>query len=140
MQMAQKLDIMYVNFYTDGSAARKVAPAFPVTQPKPKTQVKRKTKRITIFIDPVAVCSLVVAAVMLIMMVVGLNQLQTANDQAQRMEDYVSSLTQKNQELKDSYYSDMDLEQIRQTALALGMVPKDQVAAPDILLEQDVID
>ena len=140
MQMAQKLDIMYVNFYTDGSTARKVAPAFPVTQPKPKTQVKHKTKRITIFIDPVAVCSLVVAAVLLIMMVVGLNQLQTANDQAQRMENYVNSLTQKNQELKDAYYSDMDLEQIRQTALALGMVPKDQATAPDILLEQDIVD
>ena len=30
--MAQKHDILYVNFYTDGSAARKVAPAFPAAQ------------------------------------------------------------------------------------------------------------
>lgn len=133
--MAQKYDIMYVNFYTDGSAARKVAPAFPVAQPKQRTQVKRKVKRITIFLDPVAVCSLMVAAVLLIMMVVGLSQLQTAKEQAQSMEYYVNSLTEQNQTLKDQYYGDLDLAQIEQTALALGMVPKDQVSAATVQLD-----
>ena len=127
MQMAQKYDIMYVNFYTDGSAARKVAPAFPVTQPKQRTQTRQKVKRITIFLDPVAVCSLVVAAVLLIMMAVGLSQLDTARDQAQTMESYVNTLTQQNKALQDKYYGDLDLEQVEQTALALGMVYKDQI-------------
>ena len=107
MQMAQKYDIMYVNFYTDGSAARKVAPAFPVTQPKQRTQTRQKVKRI--------------------MMAVGLSQLDTARDQAQTMENYVNTLTQQNQALQDKYYGDLDLEQVEQTALALGMVYKDQI-------------
>ena len=63
--MARKHDILYVNFYTDGSAARKIAPAFPEMQPQRKPRAKKKKKTV-IYFDPVAICSLMVAAVMLI--------------------------------------------------------------------------
>ena len=125
--MAQKYDILYVNFYTDGTAARQVAPAFPAVQPKRKVQTKAKKKRITVFLDPVAVCSILVAAVLLVMMAVGLNQFQAVREEAQAMEAYVTQLTLQNEELTQKYHSGMNLAEIEQTALALGMVPKDQV-------------
>ena len=125
--MAQKYDILYVNFYTDGTAARQVAPAFPAVQPKRKVQTKAKKKRITVFLDPVAVCSILVAAVLLVMMAVGLNQFQAVREEAQAMEAYVTQLTLQNEELTQKYHNGMNLAEIEQTALALGMVPKDQV-------------
>ena len=74
--MVPKHDILYVNFYTDGSAARKPQAAIPPVQPRKKPQNARRKK--TLYLDPVAVCSLMVAAVMLIMMAVGLNEFQNA--------------------------------------------------------------
>ena len=132
--MAQKHDILYVNFYTDGSAARKLAPAFPAAQPRKGGSAKRKKKTV-IFLDPVAVCSLMVAAVMLIMMAVGLNEFQNARAEAQAMEAYVSRLGAENERLSTSYREKVDLQEIEETALALGMVPKDQVRSVSIRVE-----
>ena len=132
--MAQKHDILYVNFYTDGSAARKIAPAFPETQPgrKPRTARQRKT---VIHIDPVAVCSLLVAAVLLIMMAVGLTQFQQARAEAQMMENYVQQLATENEALQVQFDESVNLEEVEKTALALGMVPKDQVPSYEIRVD-----
>ena len=51
--MAKKYGIEYVNYYTDGSTARKIMPALRSVKamlPKPK-----KHKRKVIYLDPVAV-------------------------------------------------------------------------------------
>jgi len=123
--MAYKYGIQYVNFYTDGSAARKVEPvhhAPKVTMPKPK-----KRKRKVIYVDPVAILGTMVAVCMLVMMFVGLFQLHQERQQAQIMENYVEHLTEKNQQLQQQYTSGYDLEEVERTALALGMMPQSQV-------------
>ena len=133
--MAQKHDILYVNFYTDGSAARKLAPAFPAAKPRKGGSAKRKKKTV-IFLDPVAVCSLIVAAVLLISMAVGLTQLQNAQAEAAAMESYLEQLTAENERLAQEFDSQVDLETVEKTALAMGMVPKDQVKSVNIQVQE----
>ena len=135
MQMARKHDILYVNFYTDGSAARKLAPAFPAAQPRKGGSAKRKKKTV-IFLDPVAVCSLIVAAVLLISMAVGLTQLQNAQAEAAAMESYLEQLTAENERLAQEFDAQVDLETVEKTALAMGMVPKDQVKSVNIQVQE----
>ena len=129
--MARKNEILYVNFYTDGSAARKIAPAFPAAQPRKKPVAKRQQK-IVIHVDPVALCSLVVAVVMLVMMSVGLTALQNARAEAIAMEAYVQQLTAENERLTNDFNEKVDLESVEKTALALGMVPQQQVQSTPI--------
>ena len=133
--MAQKHDILYVNFYTDGSAARKMAPAFPAAQSRKSAGAKRKKKTV-LFVDPVAVGSLIVAAVLLVMMVVGLTQLQTAQAEAVTMESYLQRLTAENERLTQEFDSQVDLEVVEKTALAMGMVPMDQVKSVNIQVQE----
>ncbi len=123
--MAPKLDIQYVQFYTDGSAAKKVAPVAPLkTIRLPKIQIKKK---IVLHIDPVALCGILMAGIMLVLMAVGVFQLRAARQEAKIMSDYVQILQQENTELYTSLTDGYDIQQVRQTALALGMVPKEQV-------------
>lgn len=133
MQMARKHDILYVNFYTDGSAARKIAPAFPESRPQPKPR-SHKQKKIVIHVDPVAICSILVAAVLLIMMAVGLTQFQNARLEAENMERYLQTLTAENEALSFQYDEEVDLEDVEKTALALGMVPKEDAQTVSIQL------
>ena len=123
--MARKTDIQYVRFYTDGSAARKIAPVAPLkTMKLPK--IKRK-KRTTLHIDPLAFAGIMMAAVMLVLMAVGIHQLRTARGELQTMDTYVQTLTEENQHLQQTFHEGYNLEQIEKTALALGLVPKEQV-------------
>lgn len=132
--MAQKNEILYVNFYTDGSAARKAMPAFPAAQPRKKPSAKRHKKTV-IYLDPVAVCSLLVAGVLLIMMAVGLTQLQTAREEALIMENYVHQLEAENQTLNEKFNSEVNLESVEQSAQVLGMVPRSSVQSTPIQVE-----
>lgn len=138
MQMAQKHDILYVNFYTDGSSARKLASAFPAQQPQRKPKAKKRRK-LVVYLDPVAVCSLMVAVVLLIMMAVGMTQFQNARAEAQAMEQYLQQLTQENERLSTQYWEGIDLQEVEKTALALGMVPSQQVQNISIRLSETTI-
>ena len=123
--MAKKYGIEYVNYYTDGSTARKLMPALRSVKamlPKPK-----KHKRRVIYLDPVAVLGMGVAVCMLIMMFVGLVQLHAARQRTMAMEQYVQQLDEQKEELSQQYHSGYDIEEVEHTALALGMVPKSQV-------------
>lgn len=133
--MAQKHDILYVNFYTDGSAARKMAPAFPAAQPRKKPAANRQKKTV-LYLDPVAVGSLIVAAVLLVMMAVGLTQLQNAQAEAEAMETYLETLTEQKEQLAEQFDQQVDLQTVEKTALAMGMVPKDQVQSVNIQVDE----
>lgn len=133
--MAPKHDILYVNFYTDGSAAKKIAPAFPASQPRKKPVAQRRKKTV-VYLDPVAVCSLIVAGVLLIMMAVGLTQLQAAQADAASMESYLDELNTEKTRLQAEFDSQVDLESVEKTALAMGMVPKDQVTTVQIRVDE----
>ena len=123
--MAQRIDIRYVQYYTDGNTARKVAPVAPIETIKlPKV---RKQKRITLHVDPIAVVSIGMALVMAVLIVVGKVQLDAAHQEMQTMAAYVDTLQQENAQLQQNFAESYDIEQIKRTALALGMVPVEQV-------------
>jgi len=120
--MAQRVDVQYVNFYTHGSVARRVAPAIPFNvgvKPRPK---KRKMQRI--YVDPVAMLGIVVAVCMLVMMALGLSQLRAEQQKTADMVEYVEILRMENERLQIKYTAECNLEVVEKTALALGMIPQ----------------
>ena len=120
--MAQRVDVQYIRFYTQGNAAKKVAPAanfFTSQLPKMK---KRKLQRR--YVDPVALLGTVVAVCMLIMMVVGVSQLRAEQEKTAAMVQYVEQLQDKKESLQAQYVEECDLEAVEKTALALGMIPQ----------------
>ncbi len=123
--MAQHPRVQYVQFYTAGSAARKVATVNPM--PTAKLPRLKKHKRITLHIDPVATAGIILAAVMLILMMVGVAQLHQARENVARLESQVDTLWQQQRELNATYEESYNIADVEKTALALGMVPKDQV-------------
>ena len=123
--MAQQLDVRYVNYYCAGSSALKVTPAIPletVTLPR-----KRKAKKLVLRVDPVACAGILLAGVMLVLMTVGFVQLNMVREEAAVMAEYVQTLQQENDELSLAFESGYNLEEVKEVALALGMVPEDQV-------------
>ncbi|MBQ3252805.1 MAG: hypothetical protein IJB02_06195 [Oscillospiraceae bacterium] len=123
--MARQFDVQYIRSYTDGTAARKME----MPQPR-KTAHKRtakKMKRIVLHIDPVAILGIVMAVLMLVLMSVGCVRLLSAQQDMTEMNAYVQMLRQENVQLQEEYEAGYDLENVRQTAMALGMVPMDQV-------------
>lgn len=124
--MARQMEVRYVNFYTAGSEAVKFDPK-PV---RPKTEVKlpkpRRKKRIVLYVDPLATMGICVAVVLLIAMLVGIYSLTAAQKEAAQMQNYVQTLQERNEDLQETYEAGYDLEEIRQIALARGMIPVDQ--------------
>ena len=122
--MAQRTAIQYVQFYTAGSAARKIEIATPKKTAR-KPRVAKQTK-IIIPIDPLALAGTITALVLLILMVVGVFQVQTAREKNIQMAQYVETLKTEQAMLQNEYASGYDLQQVEKTALALGMVPAEQ--------------
>ena len=133
--MAKQPDIRYIRLYTDGNAARKVQPvSLKNTIRLPKV---KRNKKLILRIDPVAVLSMAVAAVMMVLMVVGVVKLNAAQRQEAVMAEYVETLKTKNEFLENTYSSGYDIEEVEQLALALGMVPKEQVQKVTVSIAQD---
>ncbi len=131
--MAQHVNVQYVQFYTQGSAARRVMPAISsYFRPLPQIK-KRKVQRI--YVDPVAALGIVVAVCMLVMMAVGVSQLQAEQQKSAAMEEYVQRLEIENQQLQAEYAASCDLDAVEKTALALGMIPQQEATHISIEVE-----
>lgn len=124
--MARKNDIRYICYYTDGSAARQLEVKSPVRK-KVQPPKARPLKKIVVRIDPVAVGGIVISAILLIAMLVGSFQLYALRQQAQQMRQYANYLSEQNASLSAAYESGYDLKAVEKSALALGMIPADQV-------------
>lgn len=123
--MARQLDVQYVRFYTDGSAARQIEPSVSrKTQRLPK--FAKKKRRITVHVDPVAIAGIFMAGIMLILMTVGMVELNCAQEEAMQMEAYVQTLRQENEALQTAFEEGYDRSQVEHMARALGMVPSEQ--------------
>ena len=139
--MVKKPEIQYIDkFYVHGSEAR-------VLELKPKRRIIKTVlplsapdKTIKIGIDPVAICGMVVAVVLLVMMVVGTVQYVSVCRQHQQMLDYVVSVQNKNVELRENYRNELDLEEIREKALELGMVPAAEAERITVRVETPVVE
>ena len=123
--MARKPDVQYIRYITDGSSARVVQPA----KPKPKTRLPKiqLPKSPVIKLDPLAFAGMLVSVIMVVLMVVNCVQLSTIQQEANVLDDYVDYLMTENARLTDEYNKGYDLNDIREKALALGLVPVDQV-------------
>lgn len=132
--MAQQYSVQYIRYQFDGSAARKVAPVAPLKTLK-LPRVKRH-KRTVLRIDPIAMAGVVISVVMFAMMCVGVGQLRAAQQELQTMTAYVDTLQAHNASLETTFTEKCDLEEIERTALALGLVPKNQVKHVTIRVPQ----
>ena len=138
--MARKSDIQYVQFYTDGSAARQFE--LKPQQPKKKLQQPRprRRKKIVLYVDFIAVAGMLVAGVLLLMMLTGMSGLTKINEEVSRLEAYVAELESENLELHKTYREGYDLDQIREQALEMGMIPAARATHVTIELEDTVED
>lgn len=129
--MAVKHDVQYVNFYSSGSAARKLE-----VHPERKKQVRlpkpKKEQKLLIRVSPLAVVGTVVCCVLLVMMVVGIVELGAQQRQTEALQWYVSQLQQENAQLTDTYHASYDLDEVRDMALAMGMVPMSELPVQQI--------
>ena len=125
--MVRKPDIQYVHeFYVHGSEAR-------VIELKPKRRVIKTIlpkiapdRSIRIGVDPIALCGIAVAVVMLVLMLVGVGQFVDARNDYQAMTNQVISLQNENVVLRQKYESSYDLDEITHMAHSLGMIPVEE--------------
>ena len=122
----------YIQFYTPGSTAIKVDIQdeqmwAPLPEPKPE-------KKVEISVDPVAVIGFVVAFSLLLLMFVGVNQLNHARREVLTMERYVAQLTAENSTLEQTYHAGYNIERVRQQALEMGMIPAEEVPISQIFV------
>jgi hypothetical protein len=127
--MAKKHDILYVNFYTGGSAAHKIEltppqPRYPEPAVEPQAKPKQRT---VVYVDPLAMVSIAVSVVMLVLMVVGMMTLTEAHTKENQIADSLQLLQAENVRLQAEFDDLYDPAVIKDTALALGMVPVEQV-------------
>lgn len=132
--MARKVDIEYVRYYSTGSAARKLE-LKPERRTSARSARSPQAKKQVIALDPIVLIGTACAVCMLVMMVAGAVKLESAKKQERQMEQYLIQLQSENVRLEDTYQSSVDLEEIGKQALALGLVPKDQVTQIPIQVE-----
>ena len=126
--MARQPEIWYINSAVCGSSAYQLE-----TKPLAKKQVKlpkpkaKKVKKTVIAIDPVAIMSIGVAMVLMVLMVVGFVQLQTARAEAVALDRYVDTLQIQNEQLLATYENGYDLQEVEQIATAMGKVSVSEV-------------
>lgn len=134
--MVKKPEIQYIDkFYVYGSEAK-------VLELKPKRRIKTilplsaPDKTIKIPVDPVAIGGIVVAVALLVTLVIGCVQYVQVYRQYRAMMDHVVVQQNMNVELRENYRSQIDLVEIRDKALALGMIPKED--APVITIRAEL--
>ena len=132
--MAKKPEVQYICYQTEGSAARKLE----FLRPRPKTSLPalKKKKATVIRLNPLATLGTLMSLIMLILMIVSGVQITGLQEDTKAMHRYVNDLRAENNELKDIYESNIDLDEIERQAIALGMIPVEEaqritVSLPD---------
>ena len=136
--MASRVDVQYIQFYTEGSAAKKIATPLPKKRVQEKPVAKR-VKRKVVRIDPVAVFSMVVCLALTITLGIGIGKVQQAKQENLRMQEYVEKLSQESEMLAQEYAAGYDLHEIEKTAIALGMVHSDQASHRGVTIQMEAV-
>ena len=136
--MARRFDVQYISAYTDGNAARKLE--LPQPRKTARKHTSKHSKRIVLQFDPVAIMGILVACVMMVFLAVGTVRLLDARKDMAAMDAYVHTLRQENASLQEAYDASYDIEQGRQTALALGMIPQQEATHISIEIEPPVVE
>ena len=137
--MADREKIEYVRYYASGSAAHKVEePVRPAKKPRPV--VTPKAERIPIPVDPVAIIGMTVAVVMALCILLGFAQVNQVNAEISRMESTISTLKSDQYALQKQFNLGIDIEEIRTTAQAMGLVPISEVRHITITLPEPEVE
>ncbi len=126
--MVQKPDIQYVTqFYSYGSEA-KVLELKPAKKNQ-KTALPKAVpqQKILLRFDPVAWAGILVAVVMVVLMALSVQSYLGACAEYEAMTKYVISQQNTNVLRQQEYAASYDAEDIREKALALGMIPAEEV-------------
>ena len=135
--MAKK-ENRYIRFYTPGSVAVKVQVQHEDTwAPLPE---QKPQKKLIIPVDPVAILGFAVAVCMLILMAVGITQLNQARREVVTLERYVAQLTAEKHELEEAYAEGYKLERVHQQALDMGMIPVEEVPVNQIYVTMPIVE
>ena len=119
-------DIQYIRYSYEGTSARK--PEIHLPSPGrllPKPVRKPKT---VIRIDPLALAAMVLSAIMAVVLCVGMVELEQVRSEQRTLQRYVWDLEDQNEVLEQKYGEQYDLNEVRQAALGMGMVPEDQLS------------
>ena len=131
--MNRKPEIQYIGqFYVYGSEAAQVAVKDNQKKAKTSLPLPKLEKLQTIYLDPVAVGGIVIAAIMLFTMVFGFLGIQDAWEEYDIAYGYLSRLSAENAELQETYRGMYDLADIEAKALAMGMVPVSELEVMNI--------
>ena len=131
--MERKPDIQYIGqFYIHGSEARELARQEQEKRAKTMLPLFRQHRVRKIFIDPVAVAGIAVAVVMMVVMIAGAINIHNAWTQYGRMAAFLEVLTQEHTALEQEYRAGYDVDDVREKALALGMIPAEEAETMQI--------
>ena len=122
--MALKPEIQYIGqFYVHGSEAK----AVEIKQEEKKSEYKLPLHRFQkvekIHVDPLAICSIALAAVLLVCMVVGTLQIQSAWQDLEAANRYFYNQEAIHRQRVSEYHASYNLEEIRAAAQTMGMIP-----------------
>lgn len=126
--MVQKPDIQYVTqFYSYGSEAK--VPELKNTGKKVKTQLPQAVpqQKIVLRFDPVAWGGILVAVVLVVVMALSVQSYLSVCAEYEAMTDYVIKQQNIHVQRQQEYANSYDADVIREKALALGMVPMEEV-------------
>lgn len=122
-----KHDIEYITkYFTPGSEAVKIAPK---EQPKktPATSPRYlKREQLKVYVDPVALGSVAVAAVLLVMMLASMVSFSASYERCEQMENTLAQISDQNALLRHAYRSSYEDAEVEMKALALGMIPSSE--------------
>lgn len=127
--MARQPDVQYIQMYNYGSTAQKLAPRpryrkekyqLPEQHSQPR-QAKQK------LLDPLSVCAIVVASVMLVAMLIGMFRIGALTSTRQELEEHIGVLQEERADLQKAYEGAYDLEQVEQRARQMGLVYPNEV-------------
>lgn len=122
--MARKPDIQYIGqFYVHGSEAKELARQEAARKAKTKLPLARIEKIQKIYVDPVAICGILVAITMLVVMVIGAVQIHNAWGHYEAAAATLNDLQREHAVKEHGYQGSYDLEDIRLKALSMGMIP-----------------
>ncbi len=126
--MVPKPEIQYVGqFYVYGSEAKKLAQEERRQKAKTMLPLERLRNVQQVYVDPVALFGIVVAVVMIVTMIIGAVHIQDAWDTYEDMQNHLTWLKTENDRLTMEYSAGYDLAEIKDAAIALGMVPREEV-------------
>ena len=127
--MARQPDIQYIQAYNYGNTARKLAPQphvrkekYQLPQQRPHRQQVRQA-----MLDPLSLCAIAVASVMLVAMLIGMFRVGELVSRRQELEQYIGVLQEQRADLQKTYEESYDLHQVELRARQMGLVPGDEI-------------